>query len=305
MVSSAGQVAIGVSLALGAAAAFGASSVLQFRASWQVPQERAGRPRLLVHLLGVPSWRWSVVLAAVAFACQVAALDQIPLILVQPLLVSGLIWYVLLFAASGHIRPDRLLLVESALCLFGLSAFLLIARPAPGRGQGLDSPWSAVLLLAAVAAAVGLCLLAALRLDRRWRPLPLALAAGICYGVTAGLVSSLTHLHEAPLAVFGQWQIYALIVLGPFGVLLSQNAYQAGPVGAPALAAITVTDPLVAIAVGLFWLDERIETGLLPFLGEVLALGVVAGAVYLLARRAPHVNARHGGKGPPEAASHQ
>ncbi|MCW3840349.1 DMT family transporter [Micromonospora yasonensis] len=305
MVSSAGQLAFGVPLALGAAAAFGASSVLQFRASWQVPQERAGRPRLLVHLLGVPSWRWSVVLAILAFACQVAALSRIPLILVQPLLVSGLIWYVLLFAASRHVRPDRPLLVESALCLLGLSAFLLIARPAPGQGGGFGSLWSAALLLAAVAVTVGLCLLAALRLDRRWRPLPLALAAGVCYGVTAGLISSLTHLHEAPLAVFGQWQTYALIVLGPFGVLLSQNAYQAGPVGAPALATITVTDPLVAIAVGLLWLNERIETGLGSLLGEVLALAVVAGAVYLLARRAPHASARYGGKGLPDAASRQ
>ncbi|WP_231921035.1 DMT family transporter [Micromonospora narathiwatensis] len=302
MVSGAAQLTIGVPLALAAAAAFGASSVLQFRASRQVPQERAGRPRLLVHLLGVASWRWSVVLAAVAFACQVAALSRTPLILVQPLLVSGLIWYILLFAASRHVRPDRPLLVQAALCLLGLSAFLLIARPAPGHGRGLDSFWPAVLLLAAVATTVGLCLLAALRLDQRWRPLPLALAAGICYGVTAGLISSLTHLHEAPLAVFGQWQTYALMVLGPFGVLLSQNAYQAGPVGAPALATITVTDPLVAIAVGLLWLNERIESGAWSFLGEVLALAVVAGAVYLLARRAPHAGARYGGKGLPEAA---
>ncbi|MFU8872688.1 DMT family transporter [Micromonospora sp. SL4-19] len=303
MVSSAGQVAVGVPLALVAAAAFGASSVLQFRASQQVPQERAGRPQLLVHLLGVPGWRWSAVLAAMAFACQVGALSRMPLILVQPLLVSGLIWYVLLFAASRHVRPDRGLLVESALCLFGLSAFLLIARPTPGYGRGLNSFWPAVLLLFVLAVSVGLCLLTALRLDRRWRPLPLALAAGICYGVTAGLISSLTHLHLAPLAVFGQWQIYAVIVLGPVGVLLSQNAYQAGPVGAPALATITVTDPLVAIAVGLLWLNERIASGLWAFLGEVLALGVVASAVYFLARRAPHASARYGGKGLPEAPS--
>ncbi|GAB3938907.1 hypothetical protein GCM10027614_19970 [Micromonospora vulcania] len=108
--------------------------------------------------------------------------------------------------------------------------------------------------------------------------------------MTAGLISSLAlHLEESPAAIFGQWQAYAIAVLGPFGVLLSQNAYQAGPMGAPALAAITVTDPLVAILVGLFWLDEWIRTG--PWLvGQALALALVVGAVFLLARRAPHVD---------------
>jgi drug/metabolite transporter (DMT)-like permease len=293
MVNDPGQLVAGVPLALGAAAAFGTSSLLQFRAGRHVPEERPGQPKLLVRLIHVRAWRWSAVLAAAAWALQVAALSLIPLILVQPLLVTGLIWYVLLFAAAEHDRPDRQILLESTLCLFGLAAFLAIARPSRGQGHGLESFWPAVLLGFTVVAGVAGCLVAALRLDRRWRPLPLALAAGICYGVTAGLISSLGPLiDQSPLAVFGHWQTYAVIVLGPFGVLLSQNAYQAGPMGAPALAAITVTDPLVAILVGLVWLHERVRTGPGPVLGEVLALVVVVGAVFLLARRAPHVKGR-------------
>lgn len=285
-----GEMLAGVPIALAAAAAFGASGVLQFRAGRQVPEEPAGRPSLLVHLIRLPSWRWSVVLAITAFALQVAALSLIPLILVQPLLVTGLVWYVLLFAAFEHDRPDRTILLESTLCLFGLAAFLVIAEPGRGQGSGLESFWSAMLLGVAVVAAIGLCLLAAVRLERRWRPMPLAIAAGICYGVTAGLVSSLAfHLQESPWQVFTQWQAYAVAVLGPFGVLLSQNAYQAGPLGAPALAAITVTDPLVAILVGLIWLDESIRGSVQAALGQTLALVVVILAVVMLARRAPHV----------------
>ncbi|MFC0506313.1 DMT family transporter [Micromonospora costi] len=285
-----GELLAGIPIALAAAAAFGASGVLQFRSGRQVPEEPAGRPTLLAHLIHIPSWRWSVVLAAAAFAFQVAALSLIPLILVQPLLVTGLVWYVLLFAAFEHDRPDRTILLESTLCLFGLAAFLIIAEPGRGQGRGLDSFWAALLLIVAVVAAVGLCLLAALKLDRKWRPMPLALAAGVCYGVTAGLISSLAfHLQESPWQIFVQWQAYAILVLGPFGVLLSQNAYQAGPLGAPALAAITVTDPLVAIVVGLVWLDESIRGGPAPSLGEALSLVVVVLAVVMLARRAPHV----------------
>jgi drug/metabolite transporter (DMT)-like permease len=290
MVSEAGELVAGVPVALGAAAAFGGSSVLQFRAGRQVPEEPAGRPTLLMRLIHIPGWRWSVVLAIAAFSLQVAALSLMPLILVQPLLVTGLIWYILLFAAAKHDRPDRSMLMESSYCLLGLAAFLAIAEPTRGAGRGLDRFWPAVLLGLAVAGAVGLCLLAAVRLSRRWRPLPLALAAGVCYGVTASLISSLSfHEHETALGVFEHWQTYGAMVLGPFGVLLSQNAYQAGPMGAPALAAITVTDPVLAIIVGLLWLDERIQTGPWRLLGQVLSLVVVVVAVFQLARRAPHV----------------
>ncbi|MEV0804860.1 DMT family transporter [Micromonospora sp. NPDC050200] len=280
----------GMLMALAAAAAFGASSVLQFRASRRVPEEPAGRPTLLLRLVRQQGWRWSVVLAVVAFGLQIGALSLIPLVLVQPLLVTGLLWYVLLFSLAERVRPDRAIMLESALCLLGLSAFLLFARPSGGRGGGLDSVWAAVFLGVAVVGSVALCLMIAVGLRRRWRPLPLAMAVGICYGVTAGLVSSIAfHFHGNPLAVFGQWQTYAIVVLGPLGVLLSQNAYQAGPMGAPALAAITVTDPLVAIGVGLLWLHEEIRTGPWEVFGEVLALAVLAASVFLLARRAPHV----------------
>ncbi|MFR9775689.1 DMT family transporter [Micromonospora sp. MS34] len=285
------QIFAGTLLALGAAAAFGASSVLQFRASRGTPEEPAGRPTLLLRLVRQRGWRWSVVLAAAAFALQIAALSLIPLVLVQPLLVTGLLWYVLLYALVQRVRPDIPIVLESVLCLLGLSAFLLIAQPSAGHGRYLESAWAAVLLGVAVAGSLMLCLTTAVGLSRPWRPLPLALAAGICYGVTAGLVSSIAfHFHGNPLAVLGQWQTYAIVVLGPFGVLLSQNAYQAGPMGAPALATITVTDPLVAIGIGLLWLGEKTRTGPWAIFGEVLALVVLAGAVFLLARRAPHVD---------------
>ncbi len=285
-----GQLALGAPLALGAAAAFGASSLLQFQASRKVPEERAGQPRLLVRLLHVRGWRWSAVLAAMAFALQVAALSLVPLILVQPLLVTGLVWYVLLFAASHHRRPDPRILLESGLCLLGLGLFLSVAQPVRGQGRGLDTLGSVALLGLALVVAVSVCLAGAVKLGRKWRPLPLALAAGVVYGVTAGLISSLGLQPGLNiLGVFGHWQIYALAVLGPFGVLLSQNAYQAGPLGAPALATITVTDPLVSIAIGLFWLDERIITDTWAVLGEVLGLAMVVAAVFLLARRAPHI----------------
>jgi drug/metabolite transporter (DMT)-like permease len=287
-VNQGAQLALGTALAVAAGAAFGTSSVLQYRANHEVPQERVARPKLLLRLLHHRGWRWSLLLALAAFGLQTAALAFAPLIVVQPVLVTGLLWYVLLLAALERHRPDGPILLESLLCLGGLSAFLVIAAPSASPSHGLSTMPAGAWLIGGLGVIVAGCVTLATRLGPRWRPLPLAAAAGACYGVTAGLVSSLAHSFGQGLpAVLGQWQTYAIVVLGPIGVLLSQNAYQAGPLGAPALATFTVTDPLVAIAVGLLWLDERIRTGAWSVAGEVLALCVLVAGVFLLAQRAP------------------
>src|SRR5690554_1991675 len=144
--SHAGQIVLGVPLALAAAAGFGACSLLQFRANRQVPEAPVGRFTLLMWLVRRPAWRWSVMLAAVAFGLQVAALSLAPLIGVQPLLVTGLLWYVLLFAMVERVRPDRQVMLESTLCLVGLSTFLVIARPATGPGSDLELAPAGLLL---------------------------------------------------------------------------------------------------------------------------------------------------------------
>lgn len=291
MISDAVRVALGVTASVAAAASFGLASVMQHRAARRAPLRRAGRPRLLLDLFHDRRWRWSVVLTAVAFGLQVTALKLLPLLFVQPLLVTGLLWYVVGSALADHRRPDLLLILASTGCLAGLSALLLIAHP----GTSVTGPPPAHLmhvlpLILALGIAVSSCLALAARVPRRWRSLPLALASGICYGVTAGLVRSLASSFGAGLvAVLSHWQTYAIALLGPFGVLLSQNAYQSGRLGSPALATITVTDPIVSIAVGIVWLDETVNTGVGALAGEFVALAVVIASVFFLAERAPQV----------------
>jgi drug/metabolite transporter (DMT)-like permease len=290
-VSSATVAAVaGVPAAVVAAAAFGTSGVLQYRATHEVPERPAGRPVLLLDLIRHPLWRWSIVLATVGFGLQVLALRLAPLILVQPLLVTGVLWYVLLSARIYHRPADRLIVTGTVLCLASLCVFLVLARPTPGVGGGLDRLSTALPLAIGLAATLTVCLVLAATVPRPLRALPLSLAAGVCYGLTAGFVRSLSsHFDEGLTGVLGHWQTYAICALGPVGVLLNQNSYQAGRIGAPALTIITITDPLVAVAVGLLWLGESITTGPGTVAGDVLALIALAGGVALLAFRAPHV----------------
>jgi hypothetical protein len=76
------------------------------------------------------------------------------------------------------------------------------------------------------------------------------------------------------------------------GLFLSQSAYQNADVPAPT-AAITLVNPLVAAAIGLTLLGERLAAGTL---GAVLALGfaVVAGAGVIQLVTADHeAHGRH------------
>lgn len=283
--------------AICAAAAFGAAGLLQHRADRQAPESKALRPQLLFDLIKIPAFRWGVILGALGFALQVTALAFGPLALVQPILATGVLFYLGIAAVMMRQAPDWPLVGAALLTAVGLSGFLLAAHPDGGSRQfaGGGFPGVAVLVLgASLVAVVVLCLIIS-RATKRFRALPLAIAAAVCYGVTAGLVRSL--VVSVDLAtLLSQWQLYAVIVLGPIGFLLNQNAFQAGSVGSLAVAIITVGDPVVSIIVGAIWLGESLGGGPGRIIGEVISLLVMAAGIVLLARRAQKVGARISGE---------
>lgn len=284
-----GQQVLAVLPALGAAASFGAAGLLQHRAARRVPQSGALRPRLLIELVKIPAFCWGVVLSAAGFGLQITALSFGPLALVQPILATGVLFYLGIAAAVMHQAPDGRLVASALLAAVGLSGFLLAASPASGTGR-IAGP--AVIPLAAVLlGAVLLCLAAAARLPQIYRVLALAVAAAICYGVTAGLVRSLVVSFDLP-TLLGQWQLYVILVLGPAGFLLNQNAFQAGNVGSIAVATIIVGDPVVSILVGALWLGETLSKGAGSITLQVLSLLVMAAGIVLLARRSQAVGER-------------
>ena len=93
------------------------------------------------------------------------------------------------------------------------------------------------------------------------------------------------------------WPIYVVIVCGPLGFLLNQNAFQAGVALAPALSLIVVLDPLVGIGIAILWLGETLRSGWLPVLGAIVALAVLIVGVVVLSHRAPQVAAESSGNG--------
>lgn len=293
---------IAVPAATCAALSFGLSSNLQYRASHQVPVRGPANPALFVDLARNRLFGYSIGLNLLGSALQVTALKFGPVMLVQPMLVTSLLFYVLLTPALNRRRPDAVRIAGAGLTLAGLIAFLLVARPTDVGGRDL-TPDTILPLAVGLAVLLTACIAGSHTVARQWRSLPLALATGICYGITAGLVRSLSNRFTDGLPeLLHHWQLYAICVLGPLGVLLNQNTFQAGRLGSPALAIITTVDPLISIGVGLLWLDGTISVGVAPVLGEIIALAVMAAGIAVLATRAPHLS--HPAR-PPVAAPEQ
>ncbi|MGI8666695.1 MAG: DMT family transporter [Jatrophihabitans sp.] len=271
-----------VGLSLGSALAFAASTNLKHSSAGEVPSVqrlRAGAlARFVAATLSHRLWLAGIVTDVIGLSLQVLALHLGDLAVVQPLLISGLLFALLLRRRQG--RPVTTHEVRWALVLTGcLIAFLFLAGANPS-GPQLPGPDR---LPAVVAAWVGLLVAAAcLVLAHRRRPAAdaaalIGVAVGVVYAATAALLKGLTdRAVHGPWAALTSWQLYTVIVVGAIGLLLSQLAFQAGPLTA-SLPAIATVDPLLSIVVGVLVYDEHIHRG--PWSGAglvvlMLVLGV-------------------------------
>jgi hypothetical protein len=289
MTGEATNLVIAFPAALGSAICFGMTGALQHTAAMRVAARPALRPSLLVDLARQPIWLLSLLANIGGSALQLLALSNGPLVLVQPLLVSGLVFAVVIRSMMAHRPPAGTVVLGASLAAAGLAVFLLLAKPSGGIewltfGQALP-------LAAGLTALLAILLGVASRFGGEIRTFALAGGAGVLYGVTAGVAKlALGVLHDDGLGtLLRSWPLYAVLVIGPAGFLLNQNAYQSDRSMAPALAVITVTDPLVGIGVGVLWLEENLQTGVGPVIGQVLALTTLAVGVWLLAHGAPQL----------------
>jgi drug/metabolite transporter (DMT)-like permease len=272
--------------ALAAALVFGIASVADQRSTKRVKRRKALSPRIFLDLVHQPLWLASIGGTVLGFALQVVALRLGPLALVEPLLICDLIFAVLI---SSYLRKlwDPVLVGGVIAAVAGVAGFLVIGSPTNGSSS---VGFIVVLPLGAgFVAAIAGCV-AVGRRSSRLRPLALALACGVSYGVSAFLVKLVVSNVSGGLPhILTDWPIYALAIVGPLGFLLNENAFQQGTLIAPVLAIITVCDPVISIALAAIWLDEKLSSSPAGIAGEVLSLLVMVVGVVVVAQRAPHL----------------
>ena len=286
-------------LALAAGATFAGASVLQQRAARTAPAADTLRPRLILDLVHLRSWLAGAAAGAVGFAFQAVALYLGPITLVQPLIISELLFALPL---SARLSGGRLGVREWAgagLVVVGLAAFLVTASPTQSVRPLDATGWSPV--LGTTVLVVGAALALAPRRPGLRRTSMLAVATGLTFGVMATLTKAVgTLFADRGIAAVSSWHPWALAVVALVGVLLSQSAFQAGPL-AVSLPLIDVLIPLSASVIAVTAFHEGISHTPVDIVVEVCA-GAAAIAGIALLDTSPLVRrAQRSGAGAPPA----
>ncbi len=272
-----------VAVSLASAFTFAISTSLKHASASQLARRDDSRigawGRFARATLTHPLWLGAILADAIGFSLQVIALHLGALALVQPLLISGLLFALILRQRSGQ-EASRREVLWGVVLTGALGAFLLVAGVSnPAKQVGGVNHWPAGIAVTAAAVLAVICIVIGRTRSGSPAAALLGVAVGISYAATAALLKSVTNIAlRGPVPVLTSWQLYAVIASGAAGLMLNQVAFRAGPLTA-SLPAIATVDPLLSIALGIVIFHEHIHHG--SFQGVwlsslVLLIGVAA-----------------------------
>lgn len=270
----------GVGAALAAAVAFGWSVALMHQSAFSAPATVEGTRALLRYLVKQRGWLAGMAASLTGFGLHALALHLASLTLVQPLVVSGLVFSFAFRAMLERRLPSRRLITWVSVTAAGLAVFV-VAAGSTRSSTSLDGA-AAALMLGAGAVFAGSGLLAARNATPRRAGLLLGSAAGVVFGLIAGTIKATTTAASEG-ALFTSWPLYTMGALGVTGFLLNQRAYHRAPLSS-SLPVLNMANPLVAVAFGVVVFHERPSAQVTAIVAEVVGLTGVLAGIFFLAR---------------------
>jgi drug/metabolite transporter (DMT)-like permease len=284
---------LAVLLALGAALAYAAASVLQQREAEADDGSRGGGGlRLVLRLARRPVWLAGLGADAIGYGFQAVALGVGDLLVVQPVLTSGILFALPVGAWWSGRKLGRADFGWACALAIGLTVFLLLAGTDGGRNRASTHAW---LVCAAIAVPVlGVCIAVAARSVGTRRAVLFAFTTGAIFGLTAALTkSSVVLIDHHGFGAFTYWEPYALAILGALGFVINQRAFQAGSLTA-SLPTLTVVEPVVAVVVGVTMLNETVPTtGVIDWIAVAVSVLAMVVATVMLSRSAARHDSIH------------
>ncbi|MBF6052877.1 membrane protein [Streptomyces eurocidicus] len=274
---------VAVLFAVLAALSNASAVVLQRVAARKVPSADAFSPRLMLDLVRHPVWLGGIAAVVCAAVFQALALAAGSLALVQPIVVTELVFAIVIASVVFRRRLPFHGWAAIVSVTAGVAMALVAAAPA---GERMDVTWQKWgIALAVTVGVTALCVLAALSRPRgKARAALFATAAAIGYALTAALMNSAVGVFDryGAGAFFTCWQTYAFGAVGAGSLFLLSNAMESGPLLA-SQPALILGDALVSVSLGVLVFGEAIRTGwwLVP---EVLGLALVTAGALVLPR---------------------
>lgn len=274
---------IAVLLALGAAFYIAVGEVIHQRSAHEVTEEPVGHLELFTRLLRDRQWWIGSLVSAVGFGFQAAALDLGSVLLVQALLVTSLLFALPINARTTGRAVTRSQWMWAALLAVAVAMIVTIGNPTAGRSRGALEVWTSV--VAVMAPVLLLCVVGA----RVWAGRPaaavlLGVVSGSLWGLFAVLTKGLVdHLDRGLWAVLAMPELYVWAAVAVAATAWQQSSFRAGSL-ASSLPTMTVTEPVVASALGVLVLGETLRPGDGGLAALVVAVVVMVIATAALAR---------------------
>lgn len=271
-------------LALCAAVFMAIGIVVRQRATMDVPPEHGVSTKMIATLVRRPLWWAGTGAAVLGFVFQALALIKGSLIVVQPILVSALLFTLPLSARLSGRRVTRGEWIWAGLLTFGLAVFVLLAKP--GAQESPASVPVVLIVSAACIALVAACVSVAVRFGSGWqRAMLLALAVGVLFGMIAMVTKIVMHLvdERGAAELLATPAPYALVALGVVATLLQQSAFHAGALQT-SVPTMLVLEPVVAILLGALVLGEELDAGRYEAIALTVAVVFMTVATVALAR---------------------
>jgi drug/metabolite transporter (DMT)-like permease len=274
-----------VFFALLSAVAYASASVLQQRAARAVPEEHAMRPGLLWRLIRRPLWLAGTAIDWLGFGFQAVALGLGSILVVQPMLCTGLLFALPLGAALQGRRLGHREWTGAVALSLGLAVFLVVGDPTEGKDFATTRAW--LLALAILGPTIVVLVGGAMRRRNTRRAVLLALATAILYAITAvNTKSAVAELQQGIDVLLTSWEPYVGAVAAIVGLLLNQSAFQAGELGA-SLPTLTAVEPILGSLLGVLMLHEELRAeGVIAWLAVGVSAAVVVVAIVVLAHAA-------------------
>lgn len=245
-------------LAIVAAIFFALAATLWQKATVSLVGVSLRHPAGLRRVVTERIWLLGLVAQGVGVALQAAALDRGRVSIIQPLLVTSVIWALPLGYLMTGQRITRRLVNGAVIIVAGLAIFAAFADPAGGVDEAPVSDWTApILVISGICASL---LLVANRGSLTVRAATLGTLAGVLYGLAATLMKPVVETLSADGtgAMLAGWEFWAMTAAGLVGFAVQQLSLSTGRL-VPSVATVSVANPVISVMLGAIVLQETLD----------------------------------------------
>lgn len=290
---------LGIGLAVGSAAVLAVGNLMQSRGINELdqtaPTQAAAKPGLLAtigRVLRSRIWVGGSILILLSTLLQLGALSFAPIMVVQPVGVSALVFTVIFTTIVTKKPPTRAVVRAIVTCVIGVGAFVTIATLVSTQKAISDHQLVEILIVLLSVLAVAAFMLV---LGRTQKPpaITWVLLGAVFSGFVATLgktvimrVQTSLHDHDYKLDEGNLLTIGCLIGIAVAGLISIYFVQRAHTDNRPSvvIAGLTVVDPGVAVILGIVILHEAAGAPLWAFLALIAAGAVAVTGVIQLAR---------------------